>query len=298
MASITQSGKQVMQGREAFAQEKREERDGLRELYHAGVQKVCASPEQLAAYLNMMVTVPGYTSRNAMLVYQQMPAATFVESAKGWYDLGRYVPADKKEGGISIVKPREKGRSTYFDPKMVYDVSQTVGRPVKPPAVHLEEGSPDMQKGFDALVESFPVPVVADEHISTPALYDPRDKVIRVNDGFSDYETFTAVVNAAAHATLHRDDIQISGGDRGYDPADFEFVTTCSAYVVSRRFGVPVPGMDFETPVEVLGSMDLEGQKTMLKIIGDGARKCGDRVQDKVRPKLPARSPRTPGQSR
>ncbi len=292
MASITQSGKQVMEGREAFAKGQKDERDGLKELYHAGVEKVCSDPEQLAGYLDMMVKVPSYTSRNAMLVYLQMPEATFVESPKGWYDMGRYVQEEKKNSGIKIVKPHEKNNTTFFDPKMMYDISQTVGRPATKPTIQLVEDSPEMQKAFDALVEASPVPLAADDNLNVPAQYDPNDKVIRVSDAFSDYETFAAVVNATTHAGLHRDDIQASGGDRGYDPGDFEFITACSTYVVSRRFGVPMPGMDFETPVETLGMMDLEGQKAMLKIIGDSAQKCGDRVQDKIHPKAPARGAR------
>lgn len=293
MASIIQSGKQVMEGREAFAQERKDEREGLKEMYHIGVEKVCADPRQLAAYLDIMVTVPGYTSRNAMLVFQQMPEATFVESAKGWYGMGCYVPGEKKDGGILIMRPHEKGQATYFDPKMVYDISQTIGRPATRPVVRLEENSEKMQKAFDALVEFSAAPIIADESLGTPALYDPREKVIRVNDAFSDYETFAAVVNATVHANLHREDISKSGGaDRGYDPGDFEFLTACTTYVVSRRFGVPAQGMDFEATTDVLGMMDLEGQKTMLGIIGDGARKCGERVQDKVCPKAAERGAR------
>lgn len=293
MASIIQSGKQVMEGREAFAKGQKEEREGLRELCNAGIEKVCNDPEQFAAYLNTMVVVPGYTSRNAMLVYQQMPEATFVESPKGWYDMGRYVPEEKKNDGINIFKPKEKQGGTYFDPKMVYDISQTVGRAVKKPAIQLAEGSGDMQKAFDALVESSPVPVVADEGINMPAVYDPGKREILVSDAFSDYDTFAAVVNATTHAGMHRDDIRASGGvDRGYDTSDFEFVTACTTYVVCKRFGVPVEGVNFEATTDVLGIMDIEGKDAMLKIIGDGARKCGDKVQDKVRPKAPGRSPR------
>lgn len=293
MASITQSGKQVMEGREAFGREKKELKEGLREMCNDGIEKVCADPGQFTAYLNIMAAAPGYTSRNTMLIFQQMPEATFVESAKGWYDMGRYVPDPMKDKGIQIIKPQETQRGTFFDPKMLYDVSQTVGRPAKKPAVQLAEDSPDMQKAFDALVESSPVPVVPDEHLNMPAVYDARDKVIRVNDAFTDYETFSAFVNAATHASLHREDMRASGGaDRGYDPGDFEFITSCATYVVSRRFGVPMPGMDFETTLDTLGMMDIEGKDAMLKIIGDEAKKCGEKVQDKIRPKTKGKGAR------
>lgn len=293
MASIVQSGKQMMEEREAFAKGQKDERDGLKDLYHAGVEKVCADPGKLKAFLDMMVVVPSYTSRNAMLVYQQMPTATFVESPKGWYDMGRYVPEEKKKDGIKIVTPHEKRNTTYFDPKMVYDVSHTVGRSAGKQMLQLAEGGADMQTAFNALVEYSPVPVMAGENLNEPAVYNPFDKAILVSDSFSDYETFTAVVNATAHAQLHRDDIQASGGvDRGYDPGDFEFITACTSYVVSRRFGVSMQGADFEATTDVLGSMDIEGQKAMLKIIGDSAKKCGDRVQEKVQPKQQGRSAR------
>ena len=293
MASITQSGKQVMEGREAFGREKKELKEGLREMCSEGIEKVCADPAQLTAYLNMMATAPGYTSRNTMLIFQQMPEATFVESPKGWYDAGRYVPEPMKDKGIQIIKPQETQRGTFFDPKMLYDISQTVGRPVKKPTIQLAEDSPDMQRAFDALVESSPVPVVTEDSLGVPAVYDPHSREILVSDAFTDYETFTAFVNAATHASLHREDMRASGGaDRGYDPGDFEFITTCATYVVSRRFGVPMPGMDFGATLDTLGMMDNEGKDAMLKIIGDEAKKCGEKVQDKIRPKAKGKGAR------
>ncbi len=293
MASITQSGKQMTAGREAFAQEQKEQRDELRELCDAGIEAVCTDPVKFAGYLDMMATVPGYTSRNAMLVFQQMPEATHVESAKGWYDQGRYVDNAHKNDGIKIFKPQEKARGTFFDPKMVYDVSQTVGKAIVKKPLQLAENTPEMQAAFDALAEASPVPFSEENDLGVPAVYDPKGKVILVSDAFGDYDTFTAVAGAVAHATLHRQDINDNRGrDLGYDPAEFDFITTSAAYVVSRRFGVPVPDMDFAAPLQTLGVIDAESKDSLLRLIGDTAKYCGDRVQRAVAPKTQAKGPR------
>lgn len=299
MANILQSTQQRNERREAFAKEKKDEREDLRQTCDKGIESVCGDAEKLAAFLRMMVTVPNYTSRNAMLVYQKMPDARHVESKKAWYDMGRYVPEEHKDKGIKILVGTDKGRMTFYDVKMVYDVSQTVGKPPKKHTIALAEDSPEMQKAFNGLAEHSPVPIVADETLAVPSLYDPQERVVLVNDGFSDYETFAAVVNANAHASLHNEDIRENRGqDRGYDPEATEFLTSCVTYVVCQRFGVPVPGMDFETPAQVMGSMDFEGKDVLLKIIGDNAKSCTERLRKEIAPNTIERAGNTGRSSR
>lgn len=299
MASIFQSSQDLTANREAFKKEKSEEREDLGRRCDEGIIQVSGDPDRLADFLKVMVAVPGYTSRNAMLVFLKDKDVSHVENPKAWYDMGRYVKDEEKDNGIKIMVGKDKGRGTVYDVRMVYDVSQTYGKAVKKPGVVLEEGTPEMQQAFDALVEFSPVPIIPDAELTMPARYDPAERVIRVSDSFTDYETFAAMVNANTHARIHKEDIAANrGADMGYNTADSEFLTSCVTYVVCQRFGVPVPGMDFETPAAVLGSMDKEGMDAMLKILGDNAKECGNRVQNRVKPPAVERVARAAGSAR
>ncbi|MDL2294306.1 hypothetical protein LJC60_06705 [Ruminococcaceae bacterium OttesenSCG-928-D13] len=298
MANIFQATQARQDRRDAFVQDKKDEIAALKEVANEGITQVGGNPEKLGAFLNMMVMVPSYSSRNAMLVMQQRPDATHLETSKGWYDVGRFLTGDEKENGVKILVAKQKGRKTYFDPQTVYDISQTTGKPVKKPVTVLAEDTPGMQKAFNGLVESSPVPVMPDEQLDVPALYDAGERTIWVNNAFSDHETFAAVVNANAHAILHQEDIKVNGRDMGYDPEMSEFLTSCITYVVCHRYGVPFDSIDLEHSAARLGSMDFDTMRDMVYKIGDAAKINCDRINREFNPPTQARGKQPPKQER
>ena len=165
-----------------------------------------------------------------------MPEALKLRDLEAWNKSGVYVK--KNENGIYILEPgkefkREDGSvGTYYEPKKVFDISQTTAVQKIPPKKRYNE-----RLLIKALVNTSPVPVEIRNDLpeDVSALYRSEDKVIHIRQGMRGDDIFRALSKEIAHARLDKGDYSrdkcevsaygiafISCARVGIDPADID----------------------------------------------------------------------------
>lgn len=305
MASLLEANNAILQKKEAYKQEKQGERDECNAIANTGVEWTSQRPENLLALLNKMAEFPNFTHRNCLIVMQKMPDATHLQTVDDWKRQKRRISPNHADAGIMLMKPKQG--TDFVDAVKYYDVSHTFGPgATRKDAPKLREGTDEMQQAFQGLVKSAPVNIAEAQNMDVPALYDPESREIFVADGFSDNETFAAMVQASTDAKLHYDDIQANRGrDNGYDPEGMTMFTSCVAHTVCRRFGVPYEGAAVEQLHDLLAGLndpdDPEGtgraRNNILRMVSEKAKDCGDSIQKEL-PQPQRAATRSFGQSR
>ena len=197
-----------------------------------GIRDVFES-DRYREYLSVMGRFHRYSVNNQMLIYMQMPEATHVASYAKWHDkFERNVKRGQK--GIRIIAPapykktveqekldpdtnlpvRDRDGNTVveereitipmFRPVFVFDVSQTVGKPLPELAPELHGNVQNYEVFMEALRRSSSVPIKVE---SLPGymdgFFDPSNHTIHIREGMSEIQTVCAAVHEMAHSRLH-----------------------------------------------------------------------------------------------
>ncbi len=184
-------------------------------------------------YLSVMSRFHHYSVNNQMLIYMQMPEATHVAGYNKWHDkFERNVRKGQK--GITIIAPAPYKKTVeqekldpktkqplkdangdpiletreitvpMFRPVIVFDVSQTVGKPLPELAAQLHGDVKNYDVFMEALKRSTSVPVTVE---SLPGymdgFFDPSNHTIHIREGMSEVQTVCAALHEMAHSRLH-----------------------------------------------------------------------------------------------
>lgn len=221
--------------KEAWAKRRQEIKNDV----YAMLDKASSSlsePLNYVRYLAVQSRFDRYTVSNSLLVSHQMPEALKLRDLEAWNKSGVYVK--KNETGIYILEPgkefkREDGSvGTYYEPKKVFDITQTTAVQKIPPKKRYNE-----RVLIKALVNTSPVPVEIRNDLpeNVSALYRSEDKVIHIRQGMTGDDIFRALSKEIAHARLDKGDYSrdkcevaaygiafISCARAGIDPADID----------------------------------------------------------------------------
>lgn len=256
---------------------------GVKEIFETG---------KLKNYLNILSKFHNYSSRNNLLIYQQMPNATKVAGYVSWKkDFNRQVK--KGESGIAILMPtpiKIKEEVPRIDPNTqkalldqngnelleeveviipkfkvgyVFDVSQTDGEPL-----------PSIITGLDGKVENYQRMIKALQDVSTVPInfevipsqakgyYSRKDNKIVIQVGMSELQTVKTLIHEITHSELHGDFIG-SRKDKYTKEVEAESV----AYTVSKYFGLDTSDYSFAYVGSWSKSQELDELKQSLDVI-------------------------------
>ena len=246
--------------REAWAQQKREQRQELYNLIEEMLEKTLADPSALSDYLNMQARLGKTSVANTLLMIAQKPNATFISGFDDWQKRGRSVKRGEK-AALVLEANGEYERSdgtmgVNFDVKRVFDISQTYGKPIR------ERTAPPIKTALKAITTNVPVPVKLSEGISQSvgAMYSEKDNTVYVARGVEGNELFFALSRELARAH--------SGADT--------FVCDCAANIACLRYGVPAKYCD-RIPDEI-AALESREKRSALNIVRDAACEIAERV--------------------
>ena len=246
--------------REAWAQQKREQRQELYNLIEEMLEKTLADPSALSDYLNMQARLGKTSVANTLLMIAQKPNATFISGFDDWQKRGRSVKRGEKaalvlEANGEYERP-DGTMGVNFDVKRVFDISQTYGKPIR------ERTAPPIKTALKAITTNVPVPVKLSEGISLSvgAMYSEKDKTIYVAKGVEGNNLFFALSRELARAH--------SGANT--------FVCDCAANVACLRYGVPAKYCD-RIPDEI-AALESREKRSALNIVRDAACEIAERV--------------------
>ena len=246
--------------REAWAQQKREQRQELYNWIEEMLEKTLADPSALSDYLNMQARLGKTSVANTLLMIAQKPNATFISGFDDWQKRGRSVKRGEK-AALVLEANGEYERSdgtmgVNFDVKRVFDISQTYGKPIR------ERTAPPIKTALKAITTNVPVPVKLSEGISQSvgAMYSEKDNTVYVARGVEGNELFFALSRELARAH--------SGANT--------FVCDCAANVACLRYGVPAKYCD-RIPDEI-AALESREKRSALNIVRDAACEIAERV--------------------
>lgn len=233
-------------------EEKKEQVDALLAQLEEGVQQFEYTPEKLKALLEMQSLMYSYSFRNIMLIFEQMPNATYIASFKRWKELNRAVK--KGEKSLRVLAPRfkkvqdevtgqEESKLIGFMSVPVFDCSQTEGEPLPFDRIRLKlDGeSVEAEKIFDwvqQLAEADDCKFRIGNGNGANGYYSPVYHEIVVDKGLTINHRAKTAVHELVHSRVHRN----SRDDRRAE----ECVAEGAAFIVCSYFGLDTSSYSFE----------------------------------------------------
>lgn len=248
--------------KEAWVQQKWEERAAAFSQIDQMLELAASSQEHLVNLLNVQSRFPRYSVGNALLIAAQKPDATKLADYKTWKDAGTQIKWG--EAGIVILGPgseytkKDGSTGVSYNTKKVYDISQTTSE-VKEKKVHRDE-----RLLIKAILQFSPCKVLTDEKDLVPkgqvALYRSEDRAIYVSRELETGELFKALSREMSMAHLDK-------GGRGGDHKNF--LAYCVSYMLSSRYGLDVSDYDFSQIPKEFSDQDKKAVREDLIVMRD-----------------------------
>ena len=250
------------QSRADWIAARKTEREELNRLSDDGITMVTDSPNVYQMYLNTQAVNPTYSASNIILAMQQADGITVLGSAERWRKLGRIVDKSAQSLKIRVSESYQRdGREhTGYKVGLVYDISQTAGRPFA--QMILKEDSPQIKSAVKALINLAQVPLVTTDDMDLSSYYDSAEPTIYIQNGLSDQSTFVSLSREIVHSWIHN-----KGAYAEYERQECDLDATSVAYMLGRRYGISAPTPDFSLLGAQYSQLDTQDRRQMLDSI-------------------------------
>ena len=224
--------------KEEYAAMKKTEREAVWVQVDARMGEVLADAPALQEFLNFM-SQSRNSLPNQLLLSGQNADITDARTFQQWKDAGRHIRTGE-EGYTAIVGQvyENNGRkASGYNIGKVFDITQTRGRPVPPPAEY------QVDELIAASIESSPVPIQISDTLpdGIQAQYVPKNRTIYVRNGMDAGTTLCAIVRECAQADFHK--------DYTYNRQAYAAPSYCAAYMVAHRYGLDTTAFNFDRVV-------------------------------------------------
>lgn len=224
--------------KEEYAAMKKAEREAVWMQVDARMGEVLADAPALQEFLNFM-SQSRNSLPNQLLLSGQNADITDARTFQQWKDAGRHIRTGE-EGYTAIVGQvyENNGRkASGYNIGKVFDITQTRGRPVPPPAEY------QVDELIAGSIESSPVPIQISDSLpdGIQAQYVPKNRTIYVRNGMDAGTTLCAIVRECAQADFHK--------DYTYNRQAYAAPSYCAAYMVAHRYGLDTAAFNFDRVV-------------------------------------------------
>ena len=310
-AQTSTSQAQEPKPKEAWQIEADQRTKDLTDKLEAGMSELFSS-DKYTDYLKTMSKFHNYSSRNIMLIKQQMPGATRIASFKSWKEnhnrqvkkgaesLRIYAPIGKKEpetklfekidpatgkpmlskdGNVIMEELTALTSNIRFKLVPVFDVSQTYGEPLPQLAEDLTGNVAHYEAFLDTLKSVSPLPIVFEPLKSEQDGYCRFGEHIGIREGMSEIQTVSAIVHEITHARLH-DKNNLLPDDKPKSKDVKEIEAESVSYVVCQKYGIETGDNSFGY-LASWGSHDMKEIKASLDTIRKEASGLIGAIDDK-----------------
>ena len=115
---------------EEWKAQKTAERDELNAWADNAILATTMDPNAYLHYLDVQADNPRYSASNVLLAMEQNPEITYINSLKGWNELGRSIKRDEIGLKVRVSEPYVKDGRQHRGYRIgrVFDISQTTGK--------------------------------------------------------------------------------------------------------------------------------------------------------------------------
>lgn len=246
----------------------------------AGVYQIVSSPEAYTTFLEVQGSNPMYSAGNIALALVQNPQITQFGTVEKWKALGRTVMDVEKNNGVQIFARGSFGKG--YSISNAYDISQTVGRDVKP--IQIADGSKEMDSALTTIMNYSLVPVVVDQSLPTPAFYDCGKLELAVNPNYPDAEIFAALAAEVSHSRFHN-----RGKNVYYTRKENELDAQSVSYLLCKRFGIECEPPDLSNLTDLYNGWTAPEIRQALSSIQDMSKQIGGSIEKGITPQQHSR---------
>lgn len=250
--------------KDAWAARKQQERDGVYAMLDSYAAEMSGDGELFQSYLDVQARFDRYSVSNAILIAAQMPEATKLADFDHWKESGAYVKRGAE--AITILEPgkeytRQEDGSTgvFYNPKKVFDISQTSSRQRAVPPVARDE-----RLLLKALMNNAPCRFSISNELpeGINVAYHSKAGIILVRQGLDAPTIFRGLAQELARAHMDKGGITCKNPD---------FAAYSVSYMLCKRNGISVENFSFAEMPDEYYQMDAKAIRAEVGTIRDVA---------------------------
>lgn len=217
-------------------------------------------------YLDVQSRFSKYSVGNSLVILEKAPNSTHIKDKNAWLEKG--IELNNSAKGIKILEPVKNKGATYYNPKVVYDISQT-NAPKQDNVINYED-----RVLLKALLHNCDVPREAVEKLPSGEIgaeYDKENNKLYVCKGMDRETLFQSLSQEMGNIELKDEE----KSNMNY------FISYCTSYMICKRYGIDVSNYVFkELPNEITNQKDGKGIRMELDKIRDNFEKVNTRMLD------------------
>ena len=217
-------------------------------------------------YLDVQSRFSKYSVGNSLVILEKAPNSTHIKDKNAWLEKG--IELNNSAKGIKILEPVKNKGATYYNPKVVYDISQT-NAPKQDNVINYGD-----RVLLKALLHNCDVPREAVEKLPSGEIgaeYDKENNKLYVCKGMDRETLFQSLSQEMGNIELKDEE----KSNMNY------FISYCTSYMICKRYGIAVSNYVFkELPNEITNQKDGKGIRMELDKIRDNFEKVNTRMLD------------------
>lgn len=257
--------------KEEWIKRKNQERDETYQKIDISAGKTLKDEKLFKQYLDIQSRFSSYSVGNALLISLEMPNTTLFRDREGWNKKGINVkPYAKSFTILEPTSPYERPdgtKATYYNPKKMYDISQTDSKQSEKAKVYSTE---ELLRAF---IHDCPVEIKSTEILSDGSLgaeYNKEENVLYVCRGLDTNIMFQVLSSELAKISLS-DKPETSLSD---------FKTYCASYMICKKYGLDVSNYNFDVLPPEIKEMTVTQFREELSKIRDAMIDVDSRVSE------------------
>lgn len=217
-------------------------------------------------YLDVQSRFSKYSVGNSLVILEKAPNSTHIKDKNAWLEKG--IELNNSAKGIKILEPVKNKGAIYYNPKVVYDISQT-NAPKQDNVINYGD-----RVLLKALLYNCDVPREAVEKLPSGEIgaeYDKENNKLYVCKGMDRETLFQSLSQEMGNIELKDEE----KSNMNY------FISYCTSYMICKRYGIDVSNYVFkELPNEITNQKDGKGIRMELDKIRDNFEKVNTRMLD------------------
>lgn len=222
--------------------------------------------QKFQQYLDIQSRFAKYSIGNCLVIQEKAPYSTQIKDKKSWNEKGIELKENPKE--IKILEPSKSNNRTYYNPKIVYDISQTNSS--------IQENTPNYsdRKLLEALLYDCKVPRKAVDKLPNGEIgseYNKDENILYVCKGMEREWLFQTLCQEMSNIEMKDEENSNIKSFKSY----------CVSYMICKRYGIDVSNYNFnDLPKEITDKTDPKEIRAEIEKVRSNFEKINSRMTD------------------
>lgn len=218
-------------------------------------------------YLDIQSRFAKYSVGNCLVILEKAPDSTQIKDKQSWNEKGIELKENAK--AIKILEPSKSNGRTYYNPKDVFDITQTNSTKKEENAINYGD-----RKLLEALLFDCKVPRKAVDTLQNGEIgseYNKTENILYVCKGMDRETLFQTLCQEIGNIEMQDEENSNIKSFRSY----------CISYMICKRYGIDVSNFNFENlPQEITSKKEPKEIRWEIDKIRNSFEKINNRMTD------------------